>query len=73
MKNAYIWGWISFSIKEILFRMKIETIFENNRQWIAQKLELDERYFDQLAEGQSPEILYIGCSDSRVSWCFHLA
>lgn len=42
-------------------------VFENNRQWIAEKLAGDERYFERLAEGQSPEILYIGCSDSRIT------
>lgn len=42
-------------------------VFENNRQWIAEKLAVDERYFERLAEGQSPEILYIGCSDSRIT------
>jgi carbonic anhydrase len=42
-------------------------IFENNSRWIAAKLALDPHYFKKLAEGQSPEFLYIGCSDSRVS------
>jgi carbonic anhydrase len=42
-------------------------VFENNRSWIAQKLALDPRYFERLAEGQNPEILYIGCSDSRIT------
>lgn len=47
--------------------MNIEKIFENNRNWIKSKLELDSGYFDDLSKGQSPEILYIGCSDSRVT------
>ena len=47
--------------------MELKTIFENNREWIRQKLELDPNYFNQLAMGQNPEILYIGCSDSRVT------
>ena len=42
-------------------------VFENNRAWVAQKLALDPRYFERLAEGQNPEILYIGCSDSRIT------
>ncbi|HVZ31733.1 MAG TPA: carbonic anhydrase [Polyangiaceae bacterium] len=42
-------------------------VFENNRKWIADKLAIDPRYFERLAEGQNPEILYIGCSDSRIS------
>lgn len=47
--------------------MKLERVFENNEAWIAQKLELNPNYFSDLSKGQSPDILYIGCSDSRVS------
>ncbi len=47
--------------------MNIEQIFENNKDWVASKLEKQPDYFTQLGEGQSPEILYIGCSDSRVT------
>lgn len=42
-------------------------IFENNKQWVAQKLALDPDYFHKLSSGQHPEYLYIGCSDSRVT------
>ena len=47
--------------------MNLEQIFRNNREWIARKLQTDSEYFQKLSLGQSPEILYIGCSDSRVS------
>jgi carbonic anhydrase len=47
--------------------MKIENVFENNKKWIASKLAIDENYFNKLSEGQKPEFLYIGCSDSRVT------
>ncbi|SDB57002.1 carbonic anhydrase [Flavobacteriaceae bacterium MAR_2010_188] len=47
--------------------MNIEKIFKNNQDWVKQKLNLDPNYFKKLSEGQTPEILYIGCSDSRVS------
>ena len=47
--------------------MDIEYIFNNNRQWIADKLKQDPEYFKKLSGDQSPEILYIGCSDSRVT------
>lgn len=46
---------------------KIEKIFENNKKWIAEKLAVNEDYFENLAKGQQPEFLYIGCSDSRVT------
>lgn len=45
----------------------IDQIFENNKKWIAEKLSNNENYFENLATGQSPEFLYIGCSDSRVT------
>lgn len=44
-----------------------EKIFENNKKWVSEKLQLDPNYFKTLAEGQHPEYLYIGCSDSRVT------
>ena len=47
--------------------MNIEQIFDNNQKWILEKLRIDETYFKKLSEGQNPDILYIGCSDSRVS------
>jgi carbonic anhydrase len=47
--------------------MNIDQIFANNKVWIAEKLKLNSEYFRNLSLGQNPEILYIGCSDSRVS------
>ncbi|TCD28724.1 carbonic anhydrase [Pedobacter psychrodurus] len=47
--------------------MKVEDVFKNNEKWISNKLSIDENYFTELAKGQAPEFLYIGCSDSRVS------
>src|SRR5690606_12419537 len=42
-------------------------VFENNRKWIAAKKAVNKDYFSLLAQGQKPEILYIGCSDSRAT------
>ena len=47
--------------------MNFDQIFKNNQDWVNEKLGLDPNYFKNLAEGQSPEVLYIGCSDSRVT------
>jgi carbonic anhydrase len=47
--------------------MNIEKIFQNNREWISTKLDVDKQYFENLSKGQNPDLLYIGCSDSRVS------
>ncbi|MBK6266457.1 carbonic anhydrase [Marivirga sp. S37H4] len=41
-------------------------LFENNRKWVSDKLNLDPDYFKKMAEGQKPKYLFIGCSDSRV-------
>ncbi|HAN78678.1 MAG TPA: carbonic anhydrase [Bacteroidales bacterium] len=41
-------------------------IFENNRQWVSDRLSKNPNFFKELSKDQSPEILYIGCSDSRV-------
>lgn len=45
---------------------RYDEIFENNKKWVASKQSNDPDYFIRLASGQSPEFLYIGCSDSRV-------
>lgn len=47
--------------------MNLDTVFENNKTWISEKLASDQDYFEKLGKGQNPELLYIGCSDSRVS------
>ena len=47
--------------------MNLDKVFENNKDWINSKLKEDEKYFDKLGEGQNPELLFIGCSDSRVT------
>ena len=44
-----------------------KNIFENNQKWIEEKLGQDADFFKKLAEGQAPEYLYIGCSDSRAT------
>ena len=47
--------------------MNIKQIFKNNQKWIQEKLKIDPNYFKKLSRGQNPDILYIGCSDSRVT------
>lgn len=47
--------------------MELKDIFRNNENWIQQKLALDADYFKKLSLGQNPDVLYIGCSDSRVT------
>ena len=47
--------------------MDIKQIFKNNQEWVQDKLNMDSEYFKNLSKGQNPDILYIGCSDSRVT------
>jgi carbonic anhydrase len=44
----------------------IEKIFNGNREWSAEVSRSDPAFFDALSKGQSPDILWLGCSDSRV-------
>ncbi|WP_445458484.1 carbonate dehydratase [Flavobacterium sp. HNIBRBA15423] len=41
-------------------------IIENNKKWVEEKLQISPDFFNNLAEGQNPPLLWIGCSDSRV-------
>ena len=41
-------------------------LFHNNKKWVEHKLMEDPEYFTKLGKGQSPDYLWIGCSDSRV-------
>ena len=44
----------------------LKHLFENNRAWVEQMTAIDPHFFTRLASQQSPEYLWIGCSDSRV-------
>ena len=43
-----------------------EKLLLENKAWAAEKLADDPQYFDRLLHLQTPEFLWIGCSDSRV-------
>ena len=43
-----------------------EKLLLENKAWAAEKIEADPQFFDRLAHIQTPEFLWIGCSDSRV-------
>jgi hypothetical protein len=44
----------------------ISSLLERNRAWAARQAEQEPQLFPSLAKAQSPQILWIGCSDSRV-------
>ncbi|HPR06121.1 MAG TPA: carbonate dehydratase [Denitromonas sp.] len=55
-------GWSEAAVmNENLFHL-----FDYNRAWARQMGEVDPQFFEKLAKLQSPEYLWIGCSDSRV-------
>ncbi|MCC6073131.1 carbonate dehydratase [Massilia sp. GCM10020059] len=43
-----------------------EELFKRNQDWAASRIANDPGYFKNLAAQQTPEYLWIGCSDSRV-------
>ncbi|MEX0997062.1 MAG: carbonate dehydratase [Flavobacteriaceae bacterium] len=43
-----------------------KSLLDNNKKWVQSKLDLDPEYFEKLAKGQQPPLLWIGCADSRV-------
>jgi carbonic anhydrase len=44
----------------------LKNLFEQNREWAERVKESDPDFFMKLSKQQSPEYLWIGCSDSRV-------
>jgi carbonic anhydrase len=43
-----------------------QKLLDNNKEWVAKSLEKDPEFFNRLADGQQPPLLWIGCADSRV-------
>jgi carbonic anhydrase len=43
-----------------------EKLIQNNKDWVSEKLKLHPEYFEAFSKEQTPEYLFIGCSDSRV-------
>ena len=46
--------------------MSLEKLLDANRAWSKEMLSQDKHFFSRLAQQQSPQYLWIGCSDSRV-------
>ncbi|KAJ2722533.1 hypothetical protein GGI07_003240 [Coemansia sp. Benny D115] len=45
----------------------IAGVIENNKNWAAEVQAKNPEYFAKLAQGQSPKLLWVGCSDSRMA------
>jgi carbonic anhydrase len=41
-------------------------LFDSNRRWVKRRTESDPQFFERLSHQQTPNYLWIGCSDSRV-------
>ena len=41
-------------------------LLKNNKEWVEARLAEDTHFFERLADGQKPPVLWIGCADSRV-------
>ncbi|KAK4172304.1 carbonic anhydrase [Triangularia setosa] len=60
--------WRAMAEKDIsrYLRQTHDRVFEHNRAWAAEKKKADPAFFANLSAGQTPEYLWIGCSDSRI-------
>jgi len=45
---------------------KYRRLLKANQDWVKSKIAVRQDFFEDLARGQNPEFLWIGCSDSRV-------
>jgi carbonic anhydrase len=43
-----------------------QNLLLGNKRWVKEKMREDPGFFERLSKGQSPKVLWIGCSDSRV-------
>ncbi|MEO6149806.1 MAG: carbonic anhydrase [Mucilaginibacter sp.] len=59
-------GSLNGSAEKAINTASYNTLLQGNRNWVDARLKDDQDYFKNLAKGQSPEVLWIGCSDSRV-------
>jgi carbonic anhydrase len=56
----------SFQIQKKDTMKSYEKLLLENKAWASEKIHGDPDYFNRLAQVQTPEFLWIGCSDSRV-------
>jgi carbonic anhydrase len=45
---------------------KLKNVLDSNAEWAKQISDADPGFFEELSRGQAPEVLWIGCADSRV-------
>lgn len=54
------------ALQQVQGMQAIEYLLETNRRWADSHLASDPEYFTRTARQQTPEYMWIGCSDSRV-------
>lgn len=52
--------------RSTLNTISYDELLEGNKAFVEEALDIDSEYFEKLAKGQKPPVLWIGCSDSRV-------
>ncbi len=52
--------------REDHIHLTYEDLLKGNEKFVADALKQDPEYFNTLAKGQNPPVLWIGCADSRV-------
>lgn len=45
----------------------LNRLLKNNKKWAKEKRDRQPGFFKELSSGQNPEVLFIGCSDSRLN------
>jgi carbonic anhydrase len=55
-----------FAGQKMIIMDTYKNLLSGNKKWVKEKLSHDPKFFERLAAGQNPEVLWIGCSDSRV-------
>ena len=58
--------WLRRRLNSNLSTPMTDRLLDNNRAWAQQVTEDDPTFFQDLAEQQKPDYLWIGCADSRV-------
>jgi carbonic anhydrase len=66
MYNALSAGYIIRQNLRSPIMHDLKNLFDNNRAWARDTTERDPGFFSKLSHQQSPEYMWIGCSDSRV-------
>ncbi len=60
------YGYLELFFRYFKMENSYKKLLEGNERFVTEKLSVDPDFFTNLAKQQTPEFLWIGCSDSRV-------